>query len=188
VAADCIRHAQQHAMSFKEWLPFTKRNRVALALAFLALVMFATWNCFPYYAWEDEAPEGLVMMVVWPETFSPDNYLSAFRSPDVETFLEIAAYMALVQSGVVTLFAVPFWKLLHASAFVRLPLAIANLFGGAVVVWHLLEYGLDDQTPFAVATLAGIALGMFVISAALFTFKNELALRGERSISHTHDL
>ncbi len=170
-------------MTLKEWLPITKRNQVALLLAGLAFVIFITWNCFPHYAWEGDAPEGLVMMVVWPETFSPDNYLSAFRSPDVDMFLEIAAYMALIQSGVVTLFAVPFWKILHGSAFVRLPLAIVNLLGGAVVVWHLLEYGIDDQTPFAVATLAGIALGMFVISAALFTFKNEVALRAELAIS-----
>jgi len=31
------------------WLPLTARNRVALGLAALALVMFVMWNCLPHY-------------------------------------------------------------------------------------------------------------------------------------------
>lgn len=169
-------------MSFREWLPITTRNRVALFLAFAGLVMFVGWNCLPVYHFHDEPPVGLAVTVAWPEVFSPDSYLPTLRSPEIEGFLEIAAYLALMQSGIVTLAAVPFWKLLHASAYVRLPLAAVNLFGGAVVLWHLSEYGLDDPPPYSAALLLLIAMSMLAISAALFTFRNELGLRSEKEV------
>jgi hypothetical protein len=170
-------------MSIKDWLPIRIQNRVALLLAFAGLVMFVVWNCLPVYHSHGEPPVGIAATVAWKEVFSPDSYLPTLRSPDVEGFLEIAAYLALMQSGVVTLAAVPLWKLLHASPFVRLPLAAVNLFGGAVVLWHLYDYGWDDPPPYSVALLLLIALSMLAISAALFTFRNELALRSERAFS-----
>ncbi len=171
-------------MSFlRDWLPITTRNRVALFLAFAALVIFVTWNCLPIYDFHDQPPVGIAVEIAWVEVFSPDNYLPTIKSPNIDGFLEMAAYLALMQSGVVILAAVPLWKLLHASAFVRLPLACVNLLGGAVVLWHLNEYAADDPPPFAIALLLLIALSMLAISASLFAFRNELGLREDRRIT-----
>ncbi|MFM2197249.1 MAG: hypothetical protein RLZZ505_681 [Verrucomicrobiota bacterium] len=167
-------------MSFKEWLPITGRNRVALGFAALSLVMFVVWNCLPHYEYGETEPDGIVASFTWLEILWPDHYIRVFKSPDIDGFLDIAASMALIQCGLVTFVALPFWKLLHASAFVRLPLAFVNLAGGAIVVWFVIQYDPDDAVPYVFAILSLIALNMFALSASLFVFKNELALREER--------
>jgi hypothetical protein len=169
-------------MSLKEWLPVTMRNRVALLIAFAALVIFITWNCLPYYEYGETEPDGIVAMKIWHEgVLDPDPYIMVLKSPDVDGFLSIAASMALIQCGLVSLAVVPFWKHLHGSAYIRLPLAAVNLLGGGVVLWHLSEAGSDYATCGVIATLTLIALNMFALSAALFIFRNELALLEERS-------
>lgn len=166
-------------MSFRDWLPVTKRNRVALGLAFAALVMFVVWNCLPTYHYRDSKPHGIVATSLWPQTVRPNMYIMAFKDPNIRGFLSIAACMALIQNALVTLAVLPFWRLLHASSYIRLPLAIVNLFGGGVMLWFIqLRYG--DTPPFWLTTMSLIALSMFAISAALFVFKNELAQREER--------
>ena len=169
-------------MSFREWLPITRRNRVALLLAFAALVMFVVWNCLPYYDYHgDTEPDGIMAMTIWPDdVLSPGFYITTLKSPDVEGFLVIAAFMAIIQNALVTLAAVPFWKALHASPYIRLPLAVVNFLGGAVVLWHLHDFGYHEQPPNSIAYFLLTALSMFALSAALFTFKNELALREEK--------
>ena len=168
-------------MSFREWLPITARNRVALGLAFAGLLIFVIWNFLPYFEYGETEPNGIVAMTIWHEgVLNPHHYMMVLKSPDVEGFLSLAANMALVQCGLVSLALAPFWKHLHGSAYIRLPLAIVNLVGAGVVLWHLKELGSDDDIRGAVATLSLIALNMFALSAALFTFKNELALREER--------
>ena len=81
------------------------------------------------------------------------------------------------------LLAVPLWQILHASSFIRIPLAVLNLLGGGVITWHLFDF---DRAPYWIITIVLMALSLFSISAAFFTFKNELALRVERT--HTFPL
>jgi len=164
------------------WLPITARNRVALCLAVLALVMFVVWNCLPNYEYGDTEPDGILAKSRWLEAILlPDIYLMVFKNPDIEGFLAIAAFMALILNALVTLVAVPFWKLLHASPYIRLPLTLGNLLGGYVIIWHLFDNGMDDPKPYWVAALLLMSAGMFTLSAALFVFKNELALREEKN-------
>ena len=155
---------------------------MALCLAALSLVIFVVWNCLPYYELEDEPSVGIVATIAWPTVFSPDSYLDVFRSPDIDGFLEITAYFAMMLSGLVILLAVPFWEMLHVSSYLRLPLAILNLIGGSVIVWHLFDSVLSDpMPPWWVLTILSMILSMFSISAAFFTFKNEMALREART-------
>jgi len=164
-------------MSFEEWLPITRRNRLALGLAVLSVASFVAWNCLPYYEVEGEPSVGLAATVAWPEFFSPDLYLDVFRSPDIEGFLEITASFGVILGGLVVLLAVPLWQILHASNFIRLPLAVLNLLGGAVITWHLFDSVMENPAPYWILTIVLMALSLFSISAAFFTFKNELALR-----------
>ncbi len=182
-------------MSFREWLPITRRNRVALGLAFLALVMFVTWNCLPYYRSSNAVePWGITAMSIWPEVISPQHIVRLVKSPDSDAFLGIAICMSLIVNAFITLAAVPFWKLLHASSYIRLPLAIISLLGGGVLVhrYFVLRFVFKSEfyvhQPPWLATLLLIALSMLALATALFVFKNELALRSERLISQTRDL
>lgn len=168
-------------MTFREWLPITTRNRVALGLSFAALAIFVTWNCLPYYEYMATSSEELVMTALWPEIFSPDNYLDVLKSPDIDGFLVVTASMALIQSGLIILLAVPFWKFLHGSAFIRIPVALMNMLGGTVIVWFINKDVTDDPPLW----LELIALSMFTLAAALFTFRNELALRELRDRPQT---
>lgn len=171
-------------MSLKDWLPITRRNRVALLFAFAALVMLVVWNCLPCYTYPDDTePDGIMASFIWLRVLSADSYIRAFKSPHIEEFLGIAAQMALIQSAVVTFAVVPLWKLLHASAFVRLPLAFVNMIGGAIMVWFIIRYGSYDEIPYRFAFRSLVSLNMFTLSAALFIFRNELALRSERAFS-----
>ncbi len=168
-------------MSFKEWLPITKRNRIALFLALASLVMFVTWNCLPYYEEADEPPEGTIAAMAWPQILSPENYLNVFSSPDVDGFLMITAYTGIILGGLLVLLTVPLWQILHASNFVRLPLAVLNLIGGAVMLWHLHDAEQYDPAPYWIPAILLMSLSMLSLSAAFFIFKNELALRETRS-------
>lgn len=176
-------------MSFlREWLPITTRNRVALALAFSGLVMFLVWNCLPYYEYGDIQPKGIVATSAWPSFFSPDVYLMVFKDPSIQGFFEIATYMAIIQNAFVNLAAVPFWKYLQASSYVRLPLGIVNFLGGAIMLWNLYRLVISkpvihDFQDSWITLVTLETLNMFVISAALFIFRNELGLRSERAFS-----
>jgi hypothetical protein len=167
--------------AFRAWLPITGRNRVALCLALVSLVMFVVWNCLPYYEDADEPPEGIIAAMAWPQIFSPESYLDVFRSPDVDGFLMITAYFGIILGGLLVLLTVPLWQILHASNFIRLPLAVLNLIGGGVMLYHLYDTEQYDPAPYWIATIFLMSLSMLSISAAFFVFKNELALREARS-------
>lgn len=172
-------------MKFKEWLPITKRNRVALGLAALALLIFIVWNCMPTYdSVGCTAPDGIVATSLWPEeVLSQDIYVDTFKDPSLDGFLSVAACMALILNALVTLALIPLWKMLHASAYIRVPLCVINLLGGAVIVGIVFANGSDEASPYWFTLLLLIASGMFTVSAALFLFKNELALREEKMVS-----
>lgn len=176
----------------KDWLPITVRNCLALGFAMLALVMFVTWNFLPFYQ-EDfstglSAPkptyQGLVLMQVWPEMVDPDNYILVFKSPDVDGFLSVAASVALIMNGLIVLTLVPLWKILHASIYLRLPIALVNLLGGAVVLKYSIESLIKEHNdaPFQNLTLFLIALTMLTVFLSMLIFKNELELRHELEV------
>ena len=172
-------------MTFREWLPITGGNRVALCLAGLSLVMFAVWNFLPFYDGEEGAPTGTMASVFWAFIFSSDMYLSAIRSPGIEDFLVIAACLATLSGGLVILLTIPFWEMLHASSYLRLPIAWLNLAGGVAWCWYAIALVFIDPTPYSGATGFLMSLSLFSISAAFFLFQNELMLRKARSHAAT---
>lgn len=168
-------------MTLTEWLPITTRNRVALWLAALALVMFVIWNCLPWYEGEEGTPTGTMASVFWVFVFSPDIYQSAIRSPGIGDFLAIAACLATLSGGLVILLTIPFWELLHSSSYLKTPIAWLNLAGGVAWCWYAIALVLIDPDPYFGATAFLMSLSLFSISASFFLFKNELALREARS-------
>lgn len=167
-------------MTFREWLPVTGRNRVALGLAALSLVMFATWNLLPDFAGKEGGSTGTTASIFWSLVFSPDMYLSAIRSPGIGEFMAIAANLATLLGGLVILLTVPFWEILHASSYLKFPIAWVNLAGGISWAWYAIILVSVDPTPHSGATAFLMSLSLFSISASFFLFQNELALRKAR--------
>lgn len=74
--------------------------------------------------------------------------------------------MALLLNGLVVLAIVPFWKILHSSNYLRMPLAVVNFTGGSGVFCFIFKEEFDFNAPYNTATILLIALMMFALSAA----------------------
>lgn len=165
----------------KDWLPITVRNRVALGIAMLALVLFVTWNLLSY----DNRDEGWVAemaaMKIWPQVFSLRSYAGIISYLGYYDGFKIVAMMvSLILNGLIVLVIVPFWKILHASTYVRICLAMMNLAGACAALFFVFEFGFNRSMQDVIFVL--IALSMLALSASLFIFKNELGLRHEREV------
>jgi hypothetical protein len=170
-------------MSFKEWLPITTRNQVALAFAAFSLALFVIWNCVPLSHYRVDSPVRVFAMELWPSIISFRNYVHVFKSPDLRGLMSVAACFGIFTASVMSLLTAPFWKLFHATPFLRIPIAVACLFGGLVVLIGILSGRFAYGSPREDMALSLVCVNMFSLSAALFTFRNELALRSERAIS-----
>ncbi len=178
--------------AIKDWLPITVRNRVALGFAFAALVIFVTWNFLPSYSGVGASREGIVMTHLWPQFFDFDEYLHIIRSPGIYGFLVISLIMALLFNGLVVLAVVPFWRIIHASNFLTLPVAGMNFAGGFVALWFL--YNLLKFDPYRGSPQPSVlgmhilmALSMFTLGTAMLIFKNELGLRNVLELKKAMD-
>ena len=167
--------------ALKNWLPITIRNRVALGFAFVALVIFVTWNFWPGAHKGDK----IVAVQLWPNLFSLDHYINVYKSPDIDGLRACAVCTSLILNGLVILAIVPFWKVLHASNYIKLPLAILNMAGGFVVLWYVVELIMKDRGLYGILPLSLVALSMLALSASLFIFKNELGLRHDLEVKKT---
>lgn len=176
-------------MMIREWLPITIRNRMALGFAFAALVMFVVWNLMPYYPMVDEPSEGLVLTGFWPRFFDIDLYLIGFRSPNVRFFMDITAITALFLNALFVLTVIPFWKILHASRYLTIPVAVVNFIGGTVIFWFVYDIGVNDapKPKYSLLVMSLIACTMYFLGLAMLVFKNELVLRHEREVVETLD-
>jgi hypothetical protein len=160
--------------SFHEWLPTTRGNRVALALALLSLVIFMVWNLLPYHDERDSVRDGVIAFHLWPEVFFYDSYTHAMRSKDPEAVLGVIANLTVTLTALMSILTIPLWRFLQASPFLRLPPAIITAAGGAVILRFIADAaGQGDIHPNILLALLLIAFNMFAISAALFVMGRE---------------
>lgn len=169
-------------MSFREWLPITRRNRVALAFAFLGLLCAIGWNFLPWYYWSysyrgvEWVTDGNANSAIWPLVFSMNSYQQMdFSNVKLYAILKPLGCMSLLLNALTVLAAFFLWEMMHQTRHLRIWLAVANAVGGVAV--FLLRFGepLGHSTQSLVAVV--IALGMFSTAAALLVFRNELPLR-----------
>jgi hypothetical protein len=174
--------------AIKDWLPITKRNRVALGFAGFALVLFVTWNFMPYYkpylgsidmnsAYERD---GYTFMHIWPQFFDPDKYIKMIKSPDLYDFMGLAVKMCVLTNSLLILMIIPFWKVIHVSKFLRIPLALLNSAGGCF--FYIAYTEIQNNRPYMAMAILLISISLFSLSVSLFIFKNELELRHELEV------
>lgn len=166
-------------MILREWLPITRRNRVALCLAALSLVMFLGWNFWPVSY--DGEPSGNGASNTWPEVVSYRTYVYRRVGVDLEWFTVRCIFISLPLNALVSVLLIPLWKVLHASPMIRVPLAMLSLAGGIAAACYLFRLpGVPADSGWD-WILSFMASSLLLNAAALLTFRNELAIRDERS-------
>jgi hypothetical protein len=165
-------------MSFRDWLPITGRNRVALCLAGLSLVMFVGWNLWPVTY--EGIPLGNGATIIWGNVFSYGNYKYYRIGVNMKWLAFGCIFISIPLNALVSVLLIPFWKVLHASVLIRVPLAMVFLAGGIATAFLLSQPGFAE-VPCIFWILSFMALNLLLNSAALLTFRNELAMRDERS-------
>jgi multisubunit Na+/H+ antiporter MnhE subunit len=178
--------------TLKDWLPITKRNRVALGFAIAALVMFVMWNLLPAYEMTDGSFHELVrsgwfFQDLWPEVVDLNGFLDAFYSPSSDGFIDVFLSIAYLMNALTVLFLVPFWKFLHASRVIRVVIFIPNFLGALIKVkqeieWHFVDHLVICTYPFHQIAQYLMIFCMLAVSGALLIFKNELGLRDELEV------
>ena len=175
-------------MSFRNWLPITRINRVALVFALIGLLCAVGWNFLPWYSLAYSSgvanwtPYGWAGATIWPEVFSPYSYrIARFGELGIYGFLIPISCLSIAIHALSAFLTFCVWQTIHATGALRLSLAMANALGGLAVL-ALQILGGTDHFPHHLV-IGVMTLGMFSTATALFVFKNELALREERSRS-----
>lgn len=153
---------------------------MALGFAGAALMTFVAWNFLPLGY--DELYEGPAYTFVWPVIFSSLIDYKAYPKMDLEELAAMAVYLVMLGYGVLSLLLVPLWKILHASKFISIPLAIIGMLGGLVLMFGILFFDwLEHEDTSEQILMILIFCQLIFGSTALFVFKNELELRNARS-------
>jgi hypothetical protein len=170
----------------KDWMPITKRNRVALGFAGLALVIFVTWNFLPINNVFGGGEVNIAAVVLWPKVFSPNYFISLVRMRHSYDILIMILFLSLIQNGAIALMVLPLWRIFCASLALRIILGINNLAIGLFFLWTLCNSIHWDRAPRDIDTTLIVvflmSLSMLALSMSLFIFKNELHLRHERDV------
>ena len=170
--------------AIKDWLPITVRNRMALVFAVLALVLFVVWNLLPISI---DGPfyrpfEGNGASFIWRVVFDPEVYVYVFKARELDGFVMIYVFIALILHSLLTLMIVPLWRVLSAVTYLRVSFAIMTLVTG-FVTFFMTDAMIFRILPSSVyAVFALIVLSMFILSAALFIFTNERILLEEMKL------
>ena len=146
------------------WLPKEDRNRVALFFAAFAQVLFCIWNLYPITDWRLGYGFKFFGPDFWPKILHYRWYIRVFRSPDVPGMLSVAFSISLLMTSVMGFLIMPFWRFLHATKIIRMPLAISIMAGGFMVLLFMLSgFGSDSENP----VMALMTLNMFSVATGL---------------------
>lgn len=200
---------QSDAMNdaIRNWLPITKRNRLALLIVSAALLLFVVCNFLPYYVC-DEYPRFYIISnnqeditayrkpiykclfykELWSDVFDQDSYVKLLRSPDIDALLSLVTNVAFLCNTVIMFMLIPFWKIFHSTSYLRMPIAIANF----IFAFRSLQISIYFHMGYAPVSSATIfmliAIVLASVGSALIIFENELAVRHERDVKKMMDV
>lgn len=158
-------------MQSNNFIPRTTRNRIAMVMGLVSLVLFITWNLYPFqhtFAIYPETPTELGMLQIWPMIF--------FVLTDIHHIITLDPniYLVLIQCGLIPLLAFtciaifPAWKILQKSKILRIIPAVL-FFSGAIALGYSIYLILPDVIPMFFC----IMFNYFTTAIALLLFKNE---------------
>ena len=159
-------------MEHHSFFPRSTRNRIALMLGLLSLILFFTWNLMPNYeiCMDVYEREGFVFQSLWPQVFT--DLVEGFQSPTMneESVVSLLCLLLILQV-IVMLSILPGWKFWQSTLILRIIPAFMIIVCGLILTYFLLK-NIERPLP-QVITLTIMDVNIFATALSLFFFKNE---------------
>ena len=165
---------KHHHMTFQEWRPQTRRNKIALCIGLFSLLLFIGWNLAPMRVtrFDDESERaGMVIIHLWPIIFDVITDFSAFRNVhDTNHLFSAVVSLSILFLACLQLFVIPLWQMFSQSKILRWLAAVICFIWFGIFAYFLLPH-INDWKPDIYFPL--IMLNFLVLGIALVWFQNE---------------
>lgn len=158
-------------MEHQSFFPRSTRNRIALGLAILSLLLFFAWNFMPAYklvSHDTYERDGFTFQDLWPDILNGTTlaFRTALLGPNI---LAALLCFLFILHCLVMMSIIPAWKLWQSTFILRLIPAILIIACG-LIFCYLLRSGrpLHYYT-----THSLVAANIFTTALSLLCFKNE---------------
>lgn len=158
-------------MTFHEWRPQTRRNKIALGMAIYSLLLMIGWNLAPMYngPFSEETYQGIVAVTVWPSIY--DDIGRSFTDYDIDNTPGLIADFCLVLLVFLQLTIAPLWHIFSQSKLLRYIPAVICLIGFGICAYFSLPK--DYNTWQEMYPLYLITINLFTTCITLLLLKNE---------------
>ena len=168
-------------MQHQSFFPRSTRNRIALMLGLLSLILFFTWNLMPNYeiCMDVYKREGFVFQSFWPEIIK--DLVGGFQSPAMNKGSVISLLcLLLILQVIVMLSIVPGWKFWQSTLILRMIPAFMIIVCGLILTYFLLK-NIERPLPHVI-TLIIMDANIFTTALSLLLLKNEY------TVSNPHEI
>jgi hypothetical protein len=163
-------------MSFQQWWPKTKRNKIALCIAIFSLLMMIVWNLGPRSIPNDNFYQNYSFYRTFAYKIWPDIYklVSNFRQYDSSKMNGLIASLSLMLLVCLQLTMIPLWRIFSQSKVLRFIPAVICLIGFSVFGYNISKHDYYTWQKFYPYYL--ILLNFLTTIISLMTLKNEAAV------------
>ena len=162
-------------MEHHSFFPRSTRNRIALMLGLLSLILFFTWNLMPHYKRigpDEYQRAGFVYDFFWPRMARQLKELSQFIiRPTMNYALEHLVMILLILQIIVMFSIIPAWKLWQSTLLLRLIPAILICICCLIVSYF--AFNKDHFPWYLLITNYILRANIFTTALSLLCFKNE---------------
>lgn len=157
----------------KSFFPRSKRNRIALMLGLLSLILFFVWNLMPNYEWifaDEYKRAGFVFQAFWPEI--SHDLVRGFQSRIINEQSAVSLLcLLLILQVIVMLSIVPAWKFWQSTLILRIIPAVM-IIGCGLILTYFLWKNIERPLPH-VMILIIMDANIFTTALSLLCLKNE---------------
>ena len=158
---------QNHRMTFHDWLPNTRQNKIALCVAIFSLLLMIGWNLAPMYddSRHGSINQGIVVAHLWLTIY--DMVMQVIRDYQPEHLSFLISCLCLVLLACLQFTIVPFWRIFSQSKMLRfIPIFICLL---GFLYWGYMIISLDAAGEMYPLYLITINFPTTCIALLLFT-------------------
>jgi hypothetical protein len=158
-------------MTFQEWRPQTRRNKIALGFALFSFLLMIGWNLAPMYngPFGLQTYQGIVAVNVWPGIY--DDTMQSLTDYDIDNMPGLIAGFCLVLLIFLQLTITPLWRIFSQSKLLRYIPAVICLIGFGICAYYCLPNNYD--TWHEIYPLYLITINLLTTSIALILLKYE---------------
>lgn len=160
-------------MEHSSFFPRSKRNRIALWLALLSLVLFVAWNLMPNYQYNYEYDilerKGYTFQKIWPDIIRIIMRLNNYSITSQQALLSLMCGLVIFHA-IVMISLIPAWKFWQSSSIVRIiPSVLISFCGGILIIFLMKIPGSIHE----IIPISFMTASIFTTALSLLCFKNE---------------